>query len=104
MSHKELVLSFIEVHVSHDVQFDDIVEGKGLGLLMLLDGDPGLGKTLTAEAVAEKVQKPLYLLSVGELGGDAGVSRVETEKGPGDDGQVGRRAAAGQVQCVPGGV
>ncbi|KAK8024468.1 P-loop containing nucleoside triphosphate hydrolase protein [Apiospora rasikravindrae] len=70
-THKELVLSFIEAHISGDVQFDDIVEGKGLGLLMLLVGDPGLGKTLTAEAVAEKVQKPLYLLSAGELGRDA---------------------------------
>lgn len=66
--HKDLVVSFIEAHISGDVQFDDIVAGKGLGLLMLLAGEPGLGKTLTAEAVAEKVQKPIYILSAGELG------------------------------------
>ncbi|KAK8026234.1 P-loop containing nucleoside triphosphate hydrolase protein [Apiospora arundinis] len=69
--HKELVLSFVEAHISGEVQFDDIIEGKGLGLMMLLVGDPGLGKTLTAEAVAEKVHKPLYILSAGELGRDA---------------------------------
>jgi hypothetical protein len=65
---KELVLSFVEAHISGDVQFDDIIQGKGLGLLMLLVGEPGLGKTLTAEAVAEKVHRPLYMLSGGELG------------------------------------
>lgn len=70
-SHKDLVLSFVEAHISGDVQFDDFIEGKGLGLLMLLVGDPGLGKTLTAEAVAEKVHRPLYILSAGELGRDA---------------------------------
>lgn len=71
-SHKDLVLSFMEAHISGDVHFDDIIKGKGLGLLMLLVGDPGLGKTLTAEAVAEKVHRPLYILSAGELGRDAG--------------------------------
>ncbi|KAK7993243.1 hypothetical protein PG990_014409 [Apiospora arundinis] len=39
-------------HISGGVLFDDIIAGKGLGLLMLLAGDPGLGKNLTAEAVA----------------------------------------------------
>lgn len=67
-SHKNLVLSFVEAHISGDVKFDDIIKGKGLGLLMLLVGDPGLGKTLTAEALAEKVQRPLYMLTAGELG------------------------------------
>lgn len=67
-SHKDLVLSFVEAHISGDVKFDDIIKGKGLGLLMLLVGDPGLGKTLTAEALAEKVQRPLYMLTAGELG------------------------------------
>ncbi|KAK8108119.1 uncharacterized protein PG998_010132 [Apiospora kogelbergensis] len=71
-SHKDLVLSFMEAHISGDVHFDDIIKGKGLGFLMLLVGDPGLGKTLTAEAVAEKVHRSLYILSAGELGRDAG--------------------------------
>jgi len=46
----------------------DFVEGKGGGCVFLFHGKPGLGKTLTAEAVAEEVRKPLYTVSVGELG------------------------------------
>lgn len=37
---------------------------------MLLSGPPGVGKTLTAESVAEEMKVPLYLLSAGELGHD----------------------------------
>lgn len=47
---------------------NDIIAGKGGGSVNLLEGPPGVGKTLTAEAVAEKLQKPLYMVSVGELG------------------------------------
>ncbi|RSL73494.1 hypothetical protein CEP51_011754 [Fusarium floridanum] len=66
--YKGLVLSFVEGRADNETAFDDIVEGKGLGIIILLLGSPGIGKTLTAEAVAEKTQKPLYLLSAGELG------------------------------------
>ncbi|RSL63257.1 hypothetical protein CEP54_005304 [Fusarium duplospermum] len=66
--YKDLVLSFVEGRAANETAFDDIVEGKGLGIIILLLGSPGIGKTLTAEAVAEKTQKPLYLLSAGELG------------------------------------
>ncbi|KAM3417152.1 hypothetical protein BST61_g8727 [Cercospora zeina] len=38
---------------------------------MLLHGLPGLGKTLTAEAVAEEMKVPLYAVSAGQLGSDA---------------------------------
>ncbi|KAE8326018.1 P-loop containing nucleoside triphosphate hydrolase protein [Aspergillus sergii] len=38
---------------------------------MLLVGSPGTGKRLTAKAVADRVQKPLYMLSAGELGQSA---------------------------------
>jgi len=34
----------------------------------LLHGPPGTGKTLTAEAISELLRKPLYSVSVGELG------------------------------------
>lgn len=48
--------------------FQDLVQGKGEGTVFLLYGQPGCGKTLTAEAVAEHLQKPLYSLSLGALG------------------------------------
>ncbi|PYH87854.1 P-loop containing nucleoside triphosphate hydrolase protein [Aspergillus ellipticus CBS 707.79] len=69
--YKNLILSFVEGQASHRDVFDDVVEGKGQGIIMLLAGSPGTGKTLTAEAIADRVRKPLYMLSAGELGRDA---------------------------------
>ncbi|KLU91978.1 hypothetical protein MAPG_10925 [Magnaporthiopsis poae ATCC 64411] len=66
---KQLVLSFVEGHANPT--FDDVIEGKGQGRVMMLAGNPGTGKTLTAEAVADKLKKPLYILSAGELGSNA---------------------------------
>ena len=43
------------------------MKGKGQGLVGLLHGRPGLGKTLTAEAIAEVAELPLYQLSSGTL-------------------------------------
>jgi len=48
--------------------FADIVAGKGGGTIILLHGNPGVGKTLTAEALADRLGRPLYSVSVGELG------------------------------------
>ncbi|KAK7435211.1 hypothetical protein VKT23_019780 [Stygiomarasmius scandens] len=49
----------------------DVISGKGGGLVALLHGPPGTGKTLTAEAVAEILQRPLYMVGSGELSVDA---------------------------------
>ncbi|KAH8885810.1 P-loop containing nucleoside triphosphate hydrolase protein [Thozetella sp. PMI_491] len=57
--------------------YDDVIEGKGKGLIFLLYGPPGLGKTLTAESVAEVAKRPLYHISAGELSTD--VSSLEDE-------------------------
>lgn len=60
---------FVKYHASREhASFDDIIRGKGKGLIGLLGGSPGCGKTLTAEAVAEVTHKPLYVVSAGELG------------------------------------
>jgi hypothetical protein len=48
--------------------FTDIISGKGGGCIFLLHGSPGTGKTLTSEAIAEYLHRPLYSVSVGELG------------------------------------
>ena len=42
---------------------------------MLLSGPPGVGKTLTAESVAEVMKVPLYVLNASDQGTSA--SRVE---------------------------
>jgi hypothetical protein len=62
---KELVRSVVE---GSSGAFEDIVEGKGGGFIFLLHGPPGQGKTLTAETVAEALKRPLYSVTVGELG------------------------------------
>ena len=66
--HKQLIRGLITQHSSKASLFDDIVAGKGKGLVGLLCGNPGCGKTLTAEAVAEVTHRPLYIVSAGELG------------------------------------
>lgn len=79
--YKRLILGFVQAVVvnggghEEEKEFDDVIRGKGRGLIMLLEGTPGTGKTLTAEAVADQVRRPLYYLSAGELGQDA--DRVE---------------------------
>ncbi|KAH6628143.1 P-loop containing nucleoside triphosphate hydrolase protein [Chaetomium tenue] len=66
---KELILSFSESQIAGS-NFDDIIQGKGKGIICLLSGPPGVGKTLTAEAVAENLKVPLHMLSSGDLGSD----------------------------------
>jgi hypothetical protein len=62
---KEMVRALVEHNAG---SFTDIVDGKGGGCIFLLHGPPGQGKTLTAETVSELLHKPLYMISVGELG------------------------------------
>ncbi|PYH76899.1 P-loop containing nucleoside triphosphate hydrolase protein [Aspergillus uvarum CBS 121591] len=69
--YKDLVLSFVEDQAGHRDVFDDVIEGKGQGIIMFLVGSPETGKTLTAEVIADQVRKPLYAMSAGELGQQA---------------------------------
>lgn len=63
---KDLLRGFVSAHTS--VGRLEIVPGKGVGLIMLFTGPPGVGKTITAEAVAEISCRPLYSISASELG------------------------------------
>lgn len=38
----------------------DFILGKGSGLLIMLHGEPGVGKTATAEAVSQSTKRPLF--------------------------------------------
>lgn len=51
---KKTVQALVSTHSKQkaDDGFDDIVKGKGQGLVCVLHGPPGVGKTLTAECVA----------------------------------------------------
>jgi SpoVK/Ycf46/Vps4 family AAA+-type ATPase len=51
-----------------DQLFGDVIRGKHGGIVILASGNPGVGKTLTAEVYAEIAQRPLYVLEFGELG------------------------------------
>lgn len=55
----------------------DLVKGKGKGLIILLHGAPGVGKTSTAECVAANTGRPLFPITCGDVGGD---SAQEVEK------------------------
>ncbi|OAL05850.1 P-loop containing nucleoside triphosphate hydrolase protein [Phaeosphaeriaceae sp. SRC1lsM3a] len=65
---RNLIHSLVKPHRNGAETFDDVVSGKGKGLVGLLSGNPGVGKTLTAEVIAEVTKRPLYMLSAGELG------------------------------------
>ncbi|OJK03522.1 hypothetical protein ASPACDRAFT_39138 [Aspergillus aculeatus ATCC 16872] len=73
--HKQMVHSLVQAHFRHrreealdrDSQAD-LIRGKGKGLIILLHGAPGVGKTSTAECVAELCNLPLYPITCGDLG------------------------------------
>lgn len=66
---KDFLLCLVKTHgLGDDSSFDDVVRDKGKGLIGLLAGPPGVGKTLTAEVMAEIAHRPLYTISSGELG------------------------------------
>lgn len=67
---KSLIRAFVESQVKFKDDFDDVIAGKGRGMIMLLSGPPGVGKTLTSESVAEDMRVPLYMMSAGDLGLD----------------------------------
>ena len=65
---KDLILRVAKSQAKNKDAFDDVIKGKGKGLIMLLSGPPGVGKTLTAEAVAEVMRVPLFSMGALDLG------------------------------------
>ncbi|KAI1438506.1 P-loop containing nucleoside triphosphate hydrolase protein [Xylaria sp. CBS 124048] len=65
---RKIISQLVMSHRYNDSLSPDIINGKGGGLVGLLSGSPGVGKTLTAEVVAELSKRPLYMVSAGELG------------------------------------
>ncbi|KAJ4314293.1 hypothetical protein N0V94_006513 [Neodidymelliopsis sp. IMI 364377] len=67
--HKEVILSLVAQHFRDEEHHEvDIFQGKGKGLILLLHGAPGVGKTSTAEGVAQAFKKPLLQITCGDLG------------------------------------
>jgi hypothetical protein len=78
---KSIVKALVESHTFRAAQnIDDVIQGKGKGLVAVLHGPPGTGKTLTAEGIAELLKRPLYMVSAGELGTDSRTLEAELNK------------------------
>jgi ATP-dependent Lon protease len=86
---KETVLALV---TNHERQADaekttngglssvDLVQGKGRGLIILLHGEPGVGKTSTAECVAAYTKRPLFPITCGDIGDKADTVETNLEK------------------------
>ncbi|CAJ2512920.1 Uu.00g010390.m01.CDS01 [Anthostomella pinea] len=81
--HREMVKSLVTQHFRHEKARDeqtDLVKGKGKAQILLLHGAPGVGKTTTAEGVAERFKRPLFRITCGDLGTTAKEVESELEK------------------------
>ena len=76
--HKEALTALVGVCSSNSLSQItlDIIPGKGSGIIILLHGRPGVGKTATAEAMAADLNRPLYPITYADLGD--GPSAIET--------------------------
>ncbi|KAF4973363.1 hypothetical protein FSARC_341 [Fusarium sarcochroum] len=87
---KSTVLALVDNHQtpqgSHRERIDsglasvDLIQAKGRGLIMLLHGEPGVGKTSTAECVAEYTKRPLFPITCGDIGDNAKSVETNLEK------------------------
>ncbi|ROW06782.1 hypothetical protein VMCG_04011 [Cytospora schulzeri] len=69
-SEQKLILQALVTSHRYPSNIRDQPEQKGKGLVILLHGTPGSGKTLTAETSAEGTEKALISASLGELNQD----------------------------------
>jgi len=69
----EDVKDFLTILIEHSKnKFQDIIGGKEGGTIVLIEGVPGVGKTLSAEVYSEKMHRPLYKVQSSQLGIDVG--------------------------------
>lgn len=54
--------------VEKETKFQDVIKGKTGGIIILCQGKPGTGKTLTAEIYSELLGRPLYTVQCSQLG------------------------------------
>ena len=75
--HRDMVQALVQTHFREKALYEttpegvpdpDVIQGKGRGLIILLHGAPGVGKTSTAECVAQSNGKPLFPITCGDLG------------------------------------
>ncbi len=78
--HKKIMQALVQHHTkapapvtaeseTRDQEFSmDVIRGKGRGLIILLHGVPGVGKTSTAECVAAQTRRPLFPITCGDIG------------------------------------
>ncbi|KAE8452653.1 hypothetical protein EG329_013912 [Mollisiaceae sp. DMI_Dod_QoI] len=101
--HGDLVEALVRAHRSTAKTVDgkekekvqvDLIDGKGDGLIILLHGVPGVGKTSTAECVAAYTGRPLYPITCANIGLDP--AEVETNL----TGPEGHFRRAQQWNCV----
>jgi hypothetical protein len=64
-AHRKIIQA---IFAADEETIKDLIPGKTGGLCVLAWGNPGVGKTLTAEVYAEVKERPLYSLSVSEIG------------------------------------
>ncbi|OAT08034.1 hypothetical protein BDBG_04031 [Blastomyces gilchristii SLH14081] len=75
---KKVIMTLAEsVNQIKSARLDNVIAEKGLGVIILLHGPSSVGKTLTAEAIAEHQQRPLYSVSADKLSTDAGALEIQ---------------------------
>jgi len=77
VSHKRLISILVK---GTNVLMEDIIIGKTGGIIALCTGNPGTGKTLTAEVFGEFIQRPVYKVKCAELGLDAATIETNLQK------------------------
>ncbi|KAI1172358.1 P-loop containing nucleoside triphosphate hydrolase protein [Nemania sp. FL0916] len=86
---KDTILALVETHQNsdnvnlsngNDASSVDLVQGKGKGLIILLHGEPGVGKTSTAECVADYTKRPLFAVTCGDIGDNPRLVETNLER------------------------